>query len=56
MMAIAKTILSEVQAVLEHNGIDWRRATSVDLHHDVKGAVTQITVTLLALKPEESEQ
>ncbi len=50
-MALATRLLPEVQSVLEQNGIDCKRATSVTLKHDVRGAVTEITVTLLALAP-----
>src|SRR4051812_8901215 len=51
-MAYATGLLPEVQSVLEQNGIDWKRATSATIKHDVKGVTTEITVTLLALAPE----
>lgn len=52
---LAVSLLPEIQAILEHNGIDWKRATSVEVKHDVEGAVTAVTVTLFALAPEDDE-
>lgn len=52
MTKFAITVLPEVQKILEDNAIDWTRCTDATIHHSVKGRVTEITVTLLAVKPE----
>jgi hypothetical protein len=55
MTKFAVTLLPELKAVLEHNGIDWARCTQYHFKHDVSGAVTEITVTMLALHPKTDE-
>lgn len=48
---LANTITPQMKALLEENGIDVTRCTDATVHHSPGGAVTEITVTLLALAP-----
>jgi hypothetical protein len=50
---ISGILLPEVRSILERNGIDMNRCTSVDIHHDVRGKTTEINVTLLAIHPDD---
>lgn len=52
MSKFATRLLPEVQAILEHNEIDWKRCTEVSVKHTVDGVATHITVTMLALAPD----
>jgi hypothetical protein len=55
MTKFAATLLPELKAVLEHNGIDWKRCSVVKISHDANDAVTEISVTMLALHPKTDE-
>lgn len=50
---LARTITPEMQAILEHNGIDWQRVAKCKITHAAEGVVTTITVTMFALDPNE---
>lgn len=53
---IATTVLPEMLEVLKHNGIDTDRVIDASLRHVPEGAVTEITVTMLALDPEDDQR
>lgn len=53
MKKIARHITPEMQTILEHNGIDWRRVAKCKISHSATGVVTMITVKLYALDPNE---
>jgi hypothetical protein len=53
MTRFASRVLPEMEAILRYNGIDINRVTDATIHHSVEGVVTEITVKMYALKPED---
>jgi hypothetical protein len=53
MTKFATNMLPEMQKILEDNGIDVNRCIDASVRHCPKDGFTEITVTLLALKPED---
>lgn len=56
MPKIATRPLPEALEILDFNGIDVNRVIKFNVECDVNDRVTRITVTMLALNPEDAPQ
>ncbi len=55
MKRLATVALPEMEKILRDNGIDITRVIDATVHHSPKDSTTEITVTMLALKPSEDQ-